>query len=198
MSKAFDPRDRYFKRAKAEGYRARSAYKLREILGSRRLLRKGWTVLDLGCAPGGFLQVLAEHVGKGGNVVGVDKVPIRSLSDSRIKTLVKDVEDASLVDELMSLHSSYDAVISDMAPATTGSAATDVARSIRLVERTLEISEKILRPGGVIVAKVFMGQGFEELVADFKERFRAVRVVRPEATRKRSRECFLVATGHRP
>jgi 23S rRNA (uridine2552-2'-O)-methyltransferase len=198
MSKPFDPRDRFFRKAKDEGFRARSAFKLKEILGRQQPIRKGWTVLDLGAAPGGFLQVLGEAVGPKGHVVGVDLTPIRELSHPGIRTLVADVEDGDLVDRLRGLHPRYDAVVSDMAPATTGSGPTDVARSHRLVARALEIAEALLRPGGLFVAKVFMGPGFEELVRDLRGRFVNVRIVRPEATRSRSRECFLVAKGYRP
>lgn len=198
MSKRFDPRDTFFRKAKDEGFRARSAFKLKEILGRHRLVRKGWTVLDLGAAPGGFLQVLAKAVGPKGHVVGVDLQSIRDLPHPGIETLVADVEDEDLLARLEALHPRYDAVISDMAPATTGAAATDVARSLRLVERALALAEGLLRPGGVFVAKVFMGSGFDALVADLRRRFAEVRIVRPEATRSRSRECFLVAKGFRP
>ncbi len=198
MSKGFDPKDAYFKRAKSEGYRARSAFKLSEILSSQPLIRKGWTVLDLGAAPGGFLQVLAEKVGPRGHVVGVDLKKIDGLSHAGTVTLVGDVEDDSLVDELKRLHSQYDAVFSDMAPATTGSMATDAARSHRLVERALYISSKVLRPGGVFVAKAFMGPGFDEMVQDIRRSFASVKIARPKATRSRSKECFLVGKSYRP
>lgn len=197
MSKPFDPHDPYFRRAKAEGFRARSAFKLSEILGRERLVRKGSTVLDLGAAPGGFLQVLADKVGKKGHVVGVDLASIEKFPGQGITTIQADVEDESTIERLRALHPVYDAVVSDMAPATTGSSATDAARSHRLVERTLEIASELLRPGGGLIAKAFMGPGFEELVDDLRQRFRAVRVVRPKATRGRSKECFLVARGFR-
>lgn len=198
MSRAFDPRDPFFQKAVAEGYRARSAFKLKEILGSHRPLRKGWKVLDLGAAPGGFLQVLAEQVGPKGLVVGVDTTPVRPFPDIPwIVTLQEDAQDPALLESLRAHSPLFDAVISDMAPSTTGSKSTDTARSHVLVERAFEIADELLRPGGLFLAKVFMGPGFDELLKRMRGDFAKVRVARPKATRSRSKECFLVATGRR-
>ncbi|RMG18535.1 MAG: RlmE family RNA methyltransferase [Deltaproteobacteria bacterium] len=199
MSRRFDPRDAYFKRAKAEGYRARSAFKLQEILERHRIVRRGDTVLDLGAAPGGFLQVLAEAVGPRGKVVGVDLKPIAPLGLPQVKTLVADVESEELDAVLRSVHPGrFAAVVSDMAPATSGVGDTDVARSLRLVERALALCGDHLRGGGGFVAKAFMGRGFDALIDASKRSFRRLKIVRPRATRSRSRECFLVGEGYRP
>ena len=198
MSKPFNPKDRFFRKAKAEGYRARSAFKLQEICQKHRLVRRGGTALDLGAAPGGFLQVLHGVVGPKGRVVGVDLTPIAELGLPGVTTLVGDALEPGLEGRLGAVHPGrFDLVVSDMAPKTTGAHATDVARSHVLVERVVEVAGEVLRPGGNLVAKVFMGAGFEALVADLKGRFSQVRIERPDAVRSRSRECYLVATGFR-
>jgi 23S rRNA (uridine2552-2'-O)-methyltransferase len=198
MGRRFDPRDRFFKKAKGEGYRARSAYKVKEICDRHHLLGRGRAVLDLGAAPGGFLQVIADAVGSGGRVVGVDLQAIRDLPQAWVSTLQADVEDPALEERIRGLHGeAFDLVVSDMAPSTTGAAPTDVARSLRLVERALDLADGLLRPGGNFVAKVFMGSGFEELVGEVRERYGKVRIMRPEAVRTRSRECYVVGLGRR-
>lgn len=198
MGRPFDPKDRFFKKAKAEGYRARSAYKLKEILDRHQLLRSGQVVLDLGAAPGGFLQVIAEAVGRKGLAVGVDLDPIRPLGHAAVRTLAADVYDEALPEKLKEVHEgAFDLVVSDMAPRTTGAGPTDVARSHALAERALEIAETVVRPGGHFVAKVFMGAGFEELVSRTRRSFRKVKIERPEAVRRRSRECYVVGIGRR-
>lgn len=194
MGKKFDPKDRFFRKAKAEGFRARSAYKLEEIARKHRLFRKKGRVLDLGAAPGGFMQVALQAVGARGLVVGVDLQDIADLGEGAV-TLVADVFDGALFERLAEVYAGrYDVVMSDMAPATTGSAATDVPRSHALVQRAMEVAERVLKPGGSFVAKVFMGAGFEELQDELRPRFGKLKIERPEATRSRSRECFVVGT----
>ena len=198
MGKPYRPKDHYFQRAKQRGFRARSAFKLEELVQRFGLLRPGARVLDLGAAPGGFLQVIARAVGPSGLAVGVDLVPVRPFTEQWVRTAVLDVlaDDAREQDEALA-PGPYDAVLSDMAPKTTGVRATDEARSLRLAERALELARALGRPGSSFVTKLFMGGDFEAFRAQVREAYREVKVVRPEATRSASVEIYLVGLGLR-
>lgn len=193
MAKPYDPKDFYYRRAKAEGLRARSAFKIEEIVRRRRLLGRGQAVLDLGAAPGGFLQVLAEVVGERGVAVGVDLEPIRNLGKPWVKTGRVDLLAQDALDRIRDLHPGpFDLVTSDMAPKTIGVKVTDEARSLELCRTALGIARATLRPGGSFVTKVFMGGDFGALRREVGAEFREVQVVRPEATRESSYEVYLV------
>ncbi len=197
MSKPYDPKDAFYRKAKKEGLRARSAFKLEEIAKRFRLFRPGMAVLDLGAAPGGWLQILARHVGPKGLVVGVDLQPIRKLGPN-VKTLVGDLTAPETVEALLALREGrYDAITSDMAPKTTGIKDVDEARSVELVRHALALCEKLLEPGGAFVAKVFEGREFPALLQEIRGAFSGVKLIRPEATRGRSFEIYVVATGFR-
>jgi 23S rRNA (uridine2552-2'-O)-methyltransferase len=198
MSKPYRPKDHYFQRAKQRGFRARSAFKLEELVQRFGLVRPGARVLDLGAAPGGFLQVVAKTVGPSGLAVGVDLVPLRPFNEAWVRTAVVDVlaDDARAQVEAVA-QGPYDAVLSDMAPKTTGVRATDEARSLRLAERALELAQALGKPGSSFVAKLFMGGDFETFRARLREAYREVKVVRPEATRASSIEVYLVGLGLR-
>lgn len=197
MSKPYDPRDAFYRKAKQAGLRARSAYKLEEIARRFGLYRPGMAVLDLGAAPGGWLQILSRLVGAKGLVVGVDLQPIEKLG-ANVRTLVGDITAEETIEPLRSLRrGKYDALTSDMAPKTTGIKDVDEARSVELVRLALDLCDELLEPGGSFVAKVFEGAEFASLLADFKRRFAQVKLVRPEATRGRSFEIYVVATGFR-
>ena len=198
MGKPYRPKDHYFQRAKQRGYRARSAFKLEELVQRFGLLRAGARVLDLGAAPGGFLQVIARTVGPSGLAVGVDLVPLRPFTEAWVRTGVVDVlaEDAQERIEAVA-PGPYDAVLSDMAPKTTGVRATDEARSVRLAERALELARALGKPGSSFVTKLFMGGDFESFRGRLREDYREVKVVRPEATRSASVEIYLVGLGLR-
>lgn len=194
MGKPYRPKDHYFQKAKAEGFRARSAFKLEEVASRFRLLRPGARVLDLGAAPGGFLQVIAQAVGPSGLAVGVDVVRLRPFKETWVRTAVLDVlaDDAlEAVDRLAS--GPWDAVLSDLAPKTSGIRGTDEARSLRLAERALEIARTRGRPGSSFLVKLFMGGDFEPFRAELRRSYEEVKVVRPEATRSASVEVYLVA-----
>ena len=193
MGKPYRPKDHYFKKAKEAGLRARSAFKVDEILKRHPFLKKGATVLDLGAAPGGFLQILADTVGPGGRVIGVDIVPIRPFSQSYVKTAVLDVLADTFDAQLRALHDGpFDAVISDMAPKTSGIRTTDEARSLRLARKALEVALTRGRPGSAFVAKLFMGGEFEEFRGEVRAAFEEVKLVRPEATRGASMEVYVI------
>src|SRR5678816_4370349 len=158
MGKPYRPKDHYFQRAKQRGFRARSAFKLEELAQRFGLLRPGARVLDLGAAPGGFLQVIAREVGSSGLAVGVDLVPLRPFSEQWVRTAVLDVLADDAREQLEAVAAGpYDAVLSDMAPKTTGVRATAEARSLRLAERALELARALGRPGSSFVTKLFMG-----------------------------------------
>ncbi|HXX31586.1 MAG TPA: RlmE family RNA methyltransferase [Myxococcaceae bacterium] len=196
MGKPYRPRDHYFRKAKAEGFRARSAFKLEEVARRFALLRAGARVLDLGAAPGGFLQVVAEAVGPSGLAVGVDLVPLRPFKQPWVRTGVVDVVADDALDALDRISPGpYDAVLSDLAPKTSGIRGTDEARSLRLAERAREIARARGRPGSSFLVKVFMGGGFEAFREELRRSYAQVRVVRPEATRSASAEVYLVALG---
>jgi 23S rRNA (uridine2552-2'-O)-methyltransferase len=198
MGKPYRPKDHYFQRAKQRGFRARSAFKLEELVQRFGLLRPGARVLDLGAAPGGFLQVIARAVGPSGLAVGVDLVPVRPFSEQWVRTAVVDVLADDAREQVEAVASGpYDAVLSDMAPKTTGVRATDEARSLRLAERALELAWALGRPGSSFVTKLFMGGDFEVFRAQVREAYREVKVVRPEATRSASIEIYLVGLGLR-
>jgi 23S rRNA (uridine2552-2'-O)-methyltransferase len=198
MGKPYRPKDHFFQKAKQEGFRARSAYKLDEIAHRFKVLRSGAKVLDLGAAPGGFLQVIAQAVGPQGLVVGVDLVPIKPLPLSQVKTAALDVLADDFDAKLLALYDGpFDAVMSDLAPKTTGIKATDEARSLRLAGKALELAVGRGRAGSSFLAKLFMGGDFEAFRDEVKRHFEDVKVVRPEATRGASMEVYLVGLRKR-
>jgi 23S rRNA (uridine2552-2'-O)-methyltransferase len=190
-------RDEYYNRAKQEGYRSRSAYKLRQLDGTADLFEPGDTVVDLGAAPGGWLQVAAERVGEDGTVVGVDRQRIDELDHPAVETVRGDATDESTAADLRERvgERGADVVVSDMAPNMTGEYSLDHARSVHLARMAYETALKLLAPGGDFVAKVFEGPDTDELRADIDREFEYVRTVHPEASRDASSELFLVAKG---
>ncbi|MFO0833575.1 MAG: RlmE family RNA methyltransferase [Phycisphaerales bacterium] len=188
--------DRYFKQAKAEGYVARSAYKLLEINEKFRIVRAGDRVLDLGCAPGSWMQVAAKTVGNKGLVVGVDLQAVGPNVAPGARTVQGDifkVEPATLLELSGSL---FNAVLSDMAPSTTGHG--DDFLSVRLCRRVLEILPPLLAPGGSLAMKVLEGEEFPELLREVRALFARVKGFKPDSSRDVSREMFIVAGGYRP
>jgi len=190
--------DQYFKQAKREGYLARSAYKLLEIQDATRLIRPGDRVLDLGCAPGSWLQVASEIVGEGGRVVGVDLLPVTHQMPPTVVHGVADVYDLNLEALLEAAGGAFDVVLSDMAPNTTGAAGSvDHFRSVRLCEQVLLVASDMLRQGGSLAMKVFDGETLPDLAKLTKRRFTRLRHIKPKATRDISKEVYLVAGGFR-
>jgi 23S rRNA (uridine2552-2'-O)-methyltransferase len=187
--------DPYVRRAQKEGYRSRAAFKLLEIAERDRLLKPGMTVVDLGAAPGGWSQVAAEKIGAAGRVIALDiadVVPIRGVSFMR-----GDAADEKVVAELRQMlqgHSA-DLVLCDMAPNITGIRLTDNARSVALVEVALDLAERILKPGGTLLAKLFEGADTKDLRSKLNARFQEVVTRKPKASRDRSREIYLLARG---
>ena len=194
MSKAFDPRDRFFRKAQAEGKRARSAFKLDDILARfPAFLPKRAKVLDLGCAPGSFLQVLQQRQPQ--LLVGVDLQAIEPLPGVEFRQ--GDIFSDEIGQWLQEL-GPFDVITSDMAPKTTGVPDNDQFHSVELCERVLELSADILKPGGNLLLKIFTGADFDPFWAQFKRSFRRAKTFKPEASRDRSRETFLVGEGFAP
>jgi 23S rRNA (uridine2552-2'-O)-methyltransferase len=198
MGKPYQRKDHFFNKAKAEGLRARSAFKIEELAKRFQVLRKGARVLDLGAAPGGFLQIIGNAVGPTGWVLGLDLVPIRPFPQAHIETHVADVL-ADDFDEKMAAWASrpFDSVVSDMAPKTTGIRTTDEARSLRLAGKALEIAIAHSKVGGTFIAKLFMGGDFELFRSELREHYEEVKIVRPEATRGGSVEVYVVGLRRR-
>lgn len=189
--------DQYFKKAKAEGYVARSAYKLQEIDDKFRILPKGGRVLDLGCAPGAWLQVAAERTGPKARIVGVDLQEVRTSFAPTIVTIQADaykVEPARLL-EAAEGAAAFDTILSDMAPNTTGHG--DDLLSARLCRRVLELLPALLRPGGNFAMKVLEGSEYPELLRQAQGAFAQARGFKPKSSREVSREMYIVGTGYR-
>ena len=198
MGKPYKPKDHFFNKAKTAGFRARSAFKMEELARRFHVLRKNARVLDLGAAPGGFLQIIAEAVGPGGFALGLDLAPIRPFHQPFVKTQVADVLADDFDAQLLAwAPEPFDSVISDMAPKTTGIRTTDEARSIRLAMKALEIAAARGKPGSTFIAKLFMGGDFEEFRDAVRAQYEEVKIVRPEATRGASMEVYVVGLRKR-
>ena len=188
--------DSFTKAAKAQGYPARSVFKLEEIDRRTRLFKSGQRVLDLGAAPGSWSKYAAERVGPNGKVLAIDLSEIRAVMPAQVERIQGDV--FALPDEELGRFGPYDVVISDMAPATTGTRFADQARSFDLFMRAVDLAEKALKPGGAFVGKLFMSEDFARAKERVRLLFSEVRVLRPEATRSQSYEVFLVGLGRKP
>ena len=188
--------DPYVAEARRLGYRSRAAFKLIELDERFRLLQPGQRVVDLGCAPGGWTQVAVARVGRHGVVVGVDVTETAPLPGATL--LTADIRDpATLAAIGNALGGPADIVLSDMAPAATGHAATDHLRIVTLAEDAFAVASEILKPGGAFVAKVFQGGAEGQLLAALKRDFAELRHAKPPASRAESAETYVVATGFR-
>jgi 23S rRNA (uridine2552-2'-O)-methyltransferase len=194
----YQRKDAHYRRARAEGYRARSVYKLAELDRRYRLLRKGDVVVDLGAWPGAWLQLALERIGPGGRVVGVDLAAIEKLPAPNVALVVGDLHDPATAEAIVErLGRPADVVLSDLAPKLTGIRATDDARAQALNETTLALLPRLLAPSGRFVMKTFMSGGFEAILAATRAFFAEVRTTRPEATRRGSAELYVLGLGFR-
>lgn len=185
--------DAYTKRAKSEGYPARSVFKLREIDQRVRLLKRGQRVLDLGAAPGSWSLYAAERVGLEGRVLAVDLQPIEHTFPANVTLVQGDA--LTLDNEALQAFAPYDVVLSDMAPSTSGTKGRDQALSFELFMRALEVAKALGRPGSSFVGKLFMSGDFQEARRAVQERYGEVKTIRPSGTRQQSSEVFLVGLG---
>lgn len=188
-------RDQYVKKSRSEGYRSRASYKLLALDEKDRLLRPGMTVVDLGAAPGGWSQVVAEKIGSKGCIVASDILPMDTLAD--VTFVQGDFTEESVLEEILAAlgDQQADLVISDMAPNMSGIRAVDQPAAMYLVELALDLSLRVLKPGGSFVAKIFQGEGFDAFLAEVRPHFNRVVIRKPDASRPRSREIYLVARG---
>ncbi|MGD9080525.1 MAG: RlmE family RNA methyltransferase [Desulfobacterales bacterium] len=188
--------DHYSERAKKERYPARSVFKLKEAQKKFSLIKNGDRVLDLGCSPGSWLLYAAELTGKRGRVLGIDLKALRIKLPPQAKALTADILtiDRTWLDE-QKLGDRFNVVLSDMAPATTGSKGLDAARSFQLCQTALNIAEMVLKPGGSFMCKIFQGQEFKEFSDIVRNRFKRHKIFKPRSSRKESKEIFIVGMG---
>lgn len=187
--------DHYVKQSQVDGYRSRASYKLLELDKKDKLFRPGMTVLDLGAAPGGWCQVAARCIGHHGRVIASDILSMDSLAG--VDFIQGDFTEDAVFEAILAAlgPEKADLVISDMAPNMSGMADVDQPRAMHLVELALEMARETLRKDGVFVAKVFQGEGFDAFVKDAKASFKSVVIRKPDASRARSREVYVVAKG---
>ncbi|MCK7546412.1 23S rRNA (uridine(2552)-2'-O)-methyltransferase RlmE [Marinobacter koreensis] len=187
--------DVWVKKSQEDGYRSRASYKLIELDAKDKLFRPGQLVVDLGAAPGGWSQVAVEKVGDSGVVIASDILPMDLIAG--VDFVQGDFTEDSVFEALLDLldNRRADVVISDMAPNMSGMAAVDIPKAMGLVELALDMAQRVLRPGGVFVAKVFQGEGFDALLADMRGSFKTVVSRKPDSSRARSREVYLVGKG---
>jgi 23S rRNA (uridine2552-2'-O)-methyltransferase len=189
--------DQYVKQAQKLGYRSRACFKLLEIQEKDRLIRPGNLVIDLGSAPGGWSQVAAELVGHKGRVIASDILPMDSLAG--VEFIKGDFTEAGVFEQLLALidNDCVDLVISDMVPNLSGVKDVDQPQAMYLVELALDMAKQVLKPGGALVAKVFQGEGFDEYYKEVRLVFTRVVTRKPDSSRARSREVYMVATGYK-
>ncbi|MCQ3828468.1 23S rRNA (uridine(2552)-2'-O)-methyltransferase RlmE [Microbulbifer elongatus] len=187
--------DHYVKQSQKDGYRSRASYKLQELQEKDRLIKPGMTVVDLGAAPGGWSQVAVELVGHKGRVLASDILPMDALAG--VDFVQGDFTEQEVFDELLEKlgEERADLVISDMAPNMSGVRAVDQPASMYLVELAVDMARQTLKSGGAFVAKVFQGEGFDELIRDLRSQYQSVVTRKPGASRPRSREVYVVARG---
>jgi 23S rRNA (uridine2552-2'-O)-methyltransferase len=189
--------DPYVRRAHAEGWRSRAVYKLEEVDKKEQLLRRGGIVLDLGAAPGAWSQYARTRVGPKGRVVASDILPMNALAG--VEFVQGDFREEEICSRLLGLTGAraVDAVLSDMAPDLSGMDVIDQPRAMYLSELALDMAGRALKPGGSALIKVFQGSGFQELVVAARRQFKTVRFIKPAASRARSAEIYLLASGLR-
>ena len=186
----------YFKKAKEENYRSRSTYKLVQANEKYGFIQRNSIVVDLGAAPGGWIQAARKMTGKNGFVLGIDLKPIEPFTQEYIRTIIADFTEPGTIDIIMSfLRRKADVVLCDAAPNITGVWEVDHARQIELAEKALEIAQCVLRPSGSFFVKVFEGELLNDLMQTVKILFDEVKLVKPQASRQQSSEMYLLALG---
>ncbi len=189
--------DKFVQKAQKLGMRSRAGFKIEEIQQKDDLIKSAMTVVDLGAAPGGWSQYVAKVVGEDGLVIACDILPMDSLAG--VSFLQGDFREENVLNELLNKigGKNVDIVMSDMAPNMSGNDAIDQAKSMYLVELSLDMCHQVLKKNGSFVVKVFMGEGFESFMKDIQNAFKTVKTRKPESSRARSREVYLVATGYK-
>lgn len=189
--------DQYVQKAQKQGLRSRAVFKLEEVQQRDKILKPGQTVVDLGAAPGGWSQLVANIQSGKGQVIACDILPMDPIAG--VDFLEGDFLNEAVLNALLNRigGANVDVVLSDMAPNMSGNQTVDQARSMYLVELALDMCHQVLKPNGSFVVKVFQGQGFEPFLRDVRAAFKSVKVRKPDSSRARSREVFLVATGYK-
>jgi 23S rRNA (uridine2552-2'-O)-methyltransferase len=188
--------DFYVKKAHTEGYRSRAVYKLKEIDEKEQLIKPGMTVIDLGAAPGGWTQYVSEKMKGYGRIIALDLLPIEAITG--VDFILGDFRQEDVFEKLITIIPSQglDLLLSDMAPNMSGTSAVDIPRAMYLAELAYDFGNKMLKPGGSMLMKVFHGVGFDELIKMNRQHFKKVIVYKPHASRARSRETYLLAKGY--
>jgi len=189
--------DSHVQRAQADGYRSRAVYKLIELDEKDQLIKPSSTIVELGAAPGGWTQYLASKIGPEGKIIASDILPMDSVAGSAdaMIFILGDFTEQSVADAIEAEvgKNGADLVLSDMAPNLSGVASSDQARAMGLVEMALDTASRVLNPEGAFVAKVFQGEGFDSFVRELRSQFQQVKIRKPDASRSRSREVYVVA-----
>lgn len=195
MKEHFD--DLYVKEAQKKGLRSRAAFKIEEIQGKDKLLKPGMTVVDLGAAPGGWSQYAVQEVGLDGMVIACDILSMDPIAG--VDFLQGDFREEAVLNALLKKvgDTKVDVVMSDMAPNFSGSAAVDQPSSMYLVELAFDMCHQVLAPNGAFVVKVFQGEGFDQYLAEVRKAFKVVKIRKPDSSRARSREVYIVASGYK-
>ena len=189
-------REYYYKKAKEENYRSRATYKLAQANEKYGFIKRNDVVVDLGAAPGGWIQVERKVTGKNGYVLGIDLKPIDPFTQAYVRTIIADFTDPEIVDQIRSfLPREADVVLSDAAPNITGVWEVDQAKQIDLATKALEIAQCVLKVQGNFFVKLFEGEMFNEFILTAKELFDTVKIVKPQASRQKSSEMYLLALG---
>ena len=189
-------KDQFRRLARDQGYRSRSAFKLKQINESYRILNKGHCVVDIGCAPGGWMQIALSAVGTKGKVIGVDIKKIDPLANAFV--IQGSIEEEKIRDSILTISNSrVDVVLSDLSPNVSGNWELDHARQIDLTRNALNLSHKILKKGGKVVFKVFQGDMLNELIIELKKGFKKVIITKPNASRQVSSEIYLICIDYK-
>ena len=189
-------REYYYKKAKEENYRSRATYKLVQANAKYGFIKRNDVVVDLGAAPGGWIQAARKITGKNGYVLGVDLKPIDPFTQEYIRTIIADISEPNIAEQIRSfLPHEADVVISDAAPNITGVWEVDQARQIDLATKALEIAQCILKPRGNLFVKLFEGEMFNDFILKVKDLFDILKIVKPQASRAKSSEMYLLALG---
>ena len=189
--------DPYVKQAQKDGYRSRASYKLLEIQEKYKLIRPGMSVVDLGAAPGGWSQVTSRLIGGQGRLIASDILEMDSIPD--VTFIQGDFTEDAVLGQILEAvgNSQVDLVISDMAPNMSGTPEVDMPKAMFLCELALDLAERILKPGGNFVIKIFQGEGFDVYLKDARKKFDKIQMIKPDSSRGSSREQYMLAWGYR-
>ncbi|RON65054.1 23S rRNA (uridine(2552)-2'-O)-methyltransferase RlmE [Pseudomonas fluorescens] len=189
--------DPYVKQAQKDGYRSRASYKLLEVQEKYKLIRPGMSVVDLGAAPGGWSQVTSRLIGGQGRLIASDILEMDSIPD--VTFIQGDFTEDEVLARILEAvgNSQVDLVISDMAPNMSGTPEVDMPKAMFLCELALDLAERILKPGGNFVIKIFQGEGFDVYLKDARKKFDKIQMIKPDSSRGSSREQYMLAWGYR-